>query len=150
MFKYTLERYGSATLHVTFNGSHVELAENPYSYVLCAVDTLSNSEFRDSTAAIVNAKYHSHLSELYGLLLNSFEDELSLLQDIAVYSISHVHKSIRFTEDDICDTFRDDLLAGLGMFGKETFATRHYFIDYMKKIEVSYIAVSTSKYVFCK
>jgi hypothetical protein len=55
-----------------------------------------------------------------------------------------VHKSIRFAEDDICNTFRDDLLAGLGMFGKETFATRHNFIDYMKKIEVSYIAVSTN------
>ncbi len=68
LFKYTLEKYGSATLHVTFNGTHVELSENPNSYVLCAVDTLSNSEFRDSTAAIVNAKYHSHLSELYGLL----------------------------------------------------------------------------------
>jgi hypothetical protein len=97
---YTLEKYGSATLHVTLNGTHVELSENPYSYVLCAVDTLSNSEFRDSTAAIVNTKYHSHLSELYGLLLNSFEDELSLLQDIARITKIYYRQRLWFVKNN--------------------------------------------------
>jgi hypothetical protein len=55
----------------------------------CSVETLSDSEFRDPTAAVVQRKYYAHLSDLYGHLIHGMEMELDLLQSMAIYGAEH-------------------------------------------------------------
>ncbi len=47
---------------------------NPLCYVVCTVATLSAP--KDSTEALLQAKYHAHVNGLYEQILEHYESEL--------------------------------------------------------------------------
>jgi hypothetical protein len=74
-YKLSLEKYADAALFVAVNGTSLYLDPNPHCYVICASNTARGVNQLDSTAAMLQAKYHAHLNNLYDQIIASFERE---------------------------------------------------------------------------
>jgi hypothetical protein len=112
-FQSALNDYADATLGVYINATHVYLAQNDLSYALCDVKSVSGREFRDSTAAVVQAKYFSHLSELYGQLIASMDSELTVLQNLAFYGVTDINSGVSQSLKVECNILDDVKLASV-------------------------------------
>jgi hypothetical protein len=140
-YKELLDFYAETTLFVTINQTHVALDFNPLCYVICTVATLSAP--RDSTEALLQSKYHTHVNGLYEQILEHYESELNILQAIAMYSVENGRRvnggsMLR----DFCADVSADLLHGVGLADITKRVSRNRFLDFVSRHESGYIKVS--------
>ncbi len=143
-YKHTLGKYADAALFVTVNGTSVYLDPNPHCYVICASNAAKNVNQADSTAAVLQAKYHAHLNNLYDQIITSFEREIDVLQSVCVYSVSNSKKvqGEKTTFGNFCEELLATLLVELGSPADTVSVSRIELTDFMIKHEDSYVRVS--------
>jgi hypothetical protein len=143
LYAHLLNEYvGGTTLYVFVNSTHIHVSDKEESYVFCKIETLSNSEFRDSTAAVVQRKYYAHLSDLYSHLIHGMELELDLLQSIAIYG-AHRKVDVSLTDSNgFCSDLALDLLVDVGLTGSENSVPKDHFQDFLVSKMTSYVSLS--------
>jgi len=114
------------------------LDPNPHCYVICADNKARDLNQQDSTAAILQAKYHAHLNNLYDQIISSFEREIDVLQSVCVYSVSNNKKTQneKTTFGNFCEELSATLLVELGLPAEKVSTGRE-----MSDLEVSFVAI---------
>jgi hypothetical protein len=121
----------------------VVLDFNPLCYVICTVATLSAP--RDSTEALLQAKYHSHVNGLYEQILSHYESELNILQAVAVYSVENGRRvNDGSVLSNFCADISSELLQEVGLADITKRVSRNRFLDFVSRYEGAYIKVSAA------
>jgi hypothetical protein len=133
--------YAEATLFVTVNATHISLEANPTCYVLCALQSISAP--RDSTQAILQEKYHSHVNELYIQILENYKSEINLLQSLSIYSVRNgkhidgIHENF-----NICDKLLTEKVIELKPSTGVDINSHRQIIVFIEKYEAQYLKAS--------
>jgi hypothetical protein len=143
LYAHLLNKYvRGTTLYIFLNSTHIYVLDREESYVFCIVETLSDSEFRDSMAAVVQRKYYAHLSDLYGHLIHGMELELDLLQSIAIYGAEHRVDASIADSNGFCSDLTLDLLDNIVLTGSGNSLTKDHFQDFLASKIASYTSLS--------
>jgi hypothetical protein len=144
LYAHLLNEYASSTtLYIFLNSTHVYVSDREESYVFCKVETLSDSEFRDSTAAVVQRKYYAHLCNLYGHLIHGMEMKLDLLQSIAIYGAEHRVDTSLADSNGFCSGLTSNLLDSSVLTVSGNSLTRNHFQDFLADKVAGYTSLST-------